>query len=310
MACVIGALIISIVMPLTSVICGGNFNLFIGVIITIPFCFAASMAAECNKCKLVEVYDYKTTLTVVYLGLFFAEGDEKMRVLAMLAVCAWSTMIPLLVTTILNSFGALPRSSPPPMPVFEGAAASYLESCVMFILEGESHQDELERKRDILAEARRNFLRSTSNADVKFAVFRMASLLYTLRRSSRFTPLNTAAVKHLWTVLEQELFHMVSTMIAILRGEENPMEPAKLHTWSVEVIRKIRGIIVEYSRKVAKGNADLIPVQELIRMEHVMLTITRLARVVADYSVIKMEMTKSNFELENYVSIIFNRGEF
>ncbi|KAF4719965.1 hypothetical protein FOZ62_001919, partial [Perkinsus olseni] len=136
-ACLIGAAIIAVVMPLTTVICSGTFNLYVCAVVTLPFCFAASMAAPCNKCKLVQLYDYKTTLTVVYLGLFFAKGDLQLRVVSVLAVSAWSTLVPLLLTAALNALRALPRSAPPPMPVFEGAAASYLETCVMFILEGE-----------------------------------------------------------------------------------------------------------------------------------------------------------------------------
>ncbi|KAF4687041.1 hypothetical protein FOZ60_004366 [Perkinsus olseni] len=73
-ACLIGAAIIAVVMPLTTVICSGTFNLYVCAVVTLPFCFAVSMAAPCNKCKLVQLYDYKTTLTVVYLGLFFCEG--------------------------------------------------------------------------------------------------------------------------------------------------------------------------------------------------------------------------------------------
>ncbi|KAF4703065.1 hypothetical protein FOZ62_019557, partial [Perkinsus olseni] len=50
--------------------------------------------------------------------------------------------------------------------------------------------------------------------------------------------------------------------------------------------------------------ADLIPVHELIRMEHVMLSITRLAKVVADYSEIKLKvMTENEFHLENLIPL-------
>ncbi|KAF4721171.1 hypothetical protein FOZ62_015046, partial [Perkinsus olseni] len=255
-------------MPLTTVICSGTFNLYVCAVVTLPFCFAVSMAAPCNKCKLVQLYDYKTTLTVVYLGLFFAKGDLRLRVVSVLAVSAWSTLVPLLLTAALNALRVLPRSAPPPMPVFEGAAASYLETCIMFILEGELHQEELERKRDCLSEARRNLLRSTTCADLEFAVFRMSSLLYTLRRSSRFTPFNTIAVKHLWVHLERDLFQMVSAMIAILRREDSPMESAELRERSQEIAGEIRDRIIKYTRGVAKGSADLIPVHELIRMEH------------------------------------------
>ncbi|KAF4755237.1 hypothetical protein FOZ63_025087, partial [Perkinsus olseni] len=118
------------VMPLTTVICSGSFNLYVCAIVALPFSFAVSVAAPCNKCKLVQLYDYKTVLTVVYLGLFFAKGDSRLRLVSVLAVSAWSTLVPLLLTATLNALQALPRSAPPPMPVFEGAAASYLETCV------------------------------------------------------------------------------------------------------------------------------------------------------------------------------------
>ncbi|KAF4757222.1 hypothetical protein FOZ63_003898 [Perkinsus olseni] len=93
-------------------------------------------------------------------------------------------------------------------------------------------------------------------------------------------------------------------MIAILRREDGPMESTQLRERSQDIAGEIRDRIIKYTRGVAKGSADLIPVHELIRMEHVMLSITRLAKVVADYSEIKLKvMTESEFHLENLIPV-------
>ncbi|KAF4648378.1 hypothetical protein FOL46_003027, partial [Perkinsus olseni] len=71
-----------------------------------------------------------------------------------------------------------------------------------------------------------------------------------------------------------------------------------------DIARKIRDRIIKYTRGVANGNADLIPVRELIRLEHVMLSITRLAKVVADYSEVKLKViTENEFHLENLIPV-------
>ncbi|KAF4673547.1 hypothetical protein FOL47_010455 [Perkinsus chesapeaki] len=299
----VAAAVIAVVIPFATAICGGSINLYVCSIVMMPFCFAASLAASSTKCKLAQLYDYKTTLTVAYLVIFFGTSPLDVSVVSVILVGAWSTLIPLLITSLLNLFGALPRSALPPMTVFERSAASYLETGIMFILEGELHQDELERKRDKLSEARKTLLRSTTSPDLKFCIFRMSSLLYTLRRSSRFTPLNKAAVEYLWVHVEREIFEMVSTMVVILRHEGDQADLARLRAGISVVSDKIRHTIIDYTRGVAKGQFDRLPVDELIRMEHVMLCITRLAKVVTDYCDIKSSITVSGFSIKKYLPV-------
>ncbi|KAF4687036.1 hypothetical protein FOZ60_004361 [Perkinsus olseni] len=235
-----GACLASAVVSLAAAMNHGVYNPFWGTLLATPVCF---IVATGQRSKFVNVYSYISCLLRMYSVVTFGGALPFVKIFSeMLAGCI-AGFVPLTLVAILNCLNWLPRSRPDPLPLYEHSSTSFLESSVCFILDGERHRDELDRKLRKLASSRRAVMSSTTNDALKLCVFRMTGFLDCLRVSCTLDAFSSAAVKYFWEPVQTDMWYLVSAMLATPRFSILAAEYARLKCSEGKTSRTIESYV-------------------------------------------------------------------
>ncbi|KAF4655384.1 hypothetical protein FOZ61_007601 [Perkinsus olseni] len=295
-----GACLASAVVSLATAMNQGVYNPFWGTLLATPVCFAVATG---QRSKFVNVYSYISCLLRMYSVVTFGGALPFVKIFSeMLAGCI-AGFVPLTLVAILNCLNWLPRSRPNPLPLYEHSSTSFLESSVCFILDGERHRDELDRKLRKLASSRRAVMSSTTNDALKLCVFRMTGFLDCLRVSCTLDAFSSAAVKYFWEPVQTDMWYLVSGSIALLRDGPTRYDPAELEEAGKRLRIQIKETMMNYSRDVADRKSVLVSTREMARAESAMLATPRFSILAAEYARLKCSDGKASRTIESYVPL-------
>ncbi|KAF4673539.1 hypothetical protein FOL47_010447 [Perkinsus chesapeaki] len=261
---------------------GGQYNVFWGSLFAVPFCF---LGACTYIGKMSEVVSWVSFVVRVYSVATFSGQAQPFGKMTFTVIMAFIVeLVPLFVVAVLNVFGLLPRKGPEPLGVFEAAARDLFQLSVLTGMDAQSHEKELERRKEAVHSALAKAL-PVASRDLQLAMFRMAAILDGFNSACLEAPVGPVAKKELWDPLQAD-FRTLSSKAYLLISEGGSSEAiAEIRRTAAALKSRQKQMLLSYNKLLVKQEdwKWVLSGRELSAIEAALIAVPRFTDALATY---------------------------
>ncbi|KAF4716747.1 hypothetical protein FOZ62_002579 [Perkinsus olseni] len=274
--------------------CGGgsieNYQREAAIAFAIPFTFLIALCHRSSACKLRKVIGFEAAASSFFTPVALFLGKPYEEALWNSIFESYGIIVSFVTIALLDLFGLLPQAGTSPLRDFDLATSDFFDVLCMSMMSGNRHASTVDAAQSRFEKALNRASASSKSAKVRSMLWRMASFLYSLRKSVAEGVYPEAIFDKLWKPTAADLLELRSEIrAALLSGDGHVTRDAmSVREEAASFKNSLRGASVT-ARQAMREHNGIISTEEMARFNFAEEAVLHFAYIIADYTVARNE---------------------
>ncbi|KAF4723988.1 hypothetical protein FOZ62_016406 [Perkinsus olseni] len=278
---------------IVQTMCGGTIESYqreAAIAFAIPFTFLIALCHRSSACKLRKVIGFEAAASSFFTPVALFLGKPYEEALWNSIFESYGIIVSFVTIALLDLFGLLPQAGTSPLRDFDLATSDFFDVLCMSMMSGNRHASTVDAAQSRFEKALNRASASTKSAKVRSILWRMASFLYSLRKSVAEGVYPEAIFDKLWKPTAADLLELRSEIRAALLSDDGHVsrDAMSVREEAASFKNSLRGASVT-ARKAMREHNGTISTEEMARFNFAEEAVLHFAYIIADYTAARNE---------------------